>query len=155
MIRGHISRFRRCSCRAEECVHARDDRSSKTVLRLHSHLSRRTSIMCREISGGRPAVVRLLESFVRQNETPCLPPPPPLPCLPVDTFERSAPASSVSPSTSSKPPRVYVFGNRYYPFSTAKSAKRQPDYSRSLADVMKKGGNFDGIFERLSPEAQE
>src|SRR5262249_4342439 len=60
------------------------------------------------------------------------------------------------PPASSSPPKVYVFGNREYPLSTAASANKQVDLSKTLGQEFT-GDNpnnaFGGIFNKLSPAA--
>jgi hypothetical protein len=112
-------------------------------------------------------VQSLLSLFGRLGgqDSNCQPPPS---CEP--SSDASAPGSSPSPSDSGSPSgvsdpssvsdspsnpsagkKVYVFGNREYPVSTAKSAAKEVDLSVSMA---KEFGN-DEIFQKLSPEAKQ
>ena len=71
---------------------------------------------------------------------------------PGSVSDPSSPSSvQDSPPSSSAGKKVYVFGNREYPVSTAKSAAKEVDLSVSMA---KEFGNTE-IFQKLSPEAKQ
>ncbi len=63
------------------------------------------------------------------------------------------------PPTPPPPPepeieKVYMYGNSWYPLSTPLSGQRQVDYSSNLQKQFA-ANNFDGIFEKLDPEAKQ